>query len=42
MFIDCTECSTHVFSHVSDRFLATFDLSQAVFCDNCLAEREGN
>lgn len=36
MFIDCTECGKHVFAHVSDKTLACMDLTEAVYCDECM------
>lgn len=36
MFIDCTECGKHVFAHVSDKTLACLDLTEAVYCDECM------
>jgi len=36
MFIDCTECGKHVFAHVSDKTLAYMDLTEAVYCDECM------
>lgn len=36
MFLDCTECGKHVFAHVSDKTLACMDLTEAVYCDECM------
>lgn len=35
MYIDCTECGAHVYAHISDRALASMDLTEAVYCDSC-------
>lgn len=38
MFIDCTECGTHVIANATDRTLHLLDLSEPVLCDACAAQ----
>lgn len=35
MFIDCTECGTHVFANITDKTIAYLGLTEAVYCDAC-------
>lgn len=36
MYIDCTECGAHVFSHATDKTIQYLGLNEAVYCDACL------